>query len=446
MVRLTSLTQKLEEIMARAFRLAAASLLFASAGIGTSSAAQAADSDYFFGDWGGERTHLADEGIVFDFAYGSEIAHNAAGGDRRLTRNAGQLQLDSATDLDKLWGWQGAGFRFTITERDGKNLNTDANLHELMQSQEVYGRGQTWRLTQLWYSQDLFDQRLQLKLGRLAVGEDFSQFECSFMSLAFCGDQSGNLVGFYWFNYPVSQWGAVAKFNFGPDYYLRAGIYQVNPSYELRRYSMSLDPPGTTGALFPVELGWTPSFGDHLAGSYVIGGWYTNARQKDVYTDINGGSAALTGLGYYNRTGAYGAYLTFSQQLTHGSGANAKSGWRAFFNATQADRNTATVDRTIAVGAIDRGMADSRPDDEFGIALAANHNNGRVASYTRQLNERLGEATPIQGSEYVTELYYGWQASRWLVIRPDLQWVHHPGGSTDYSDVYVVGFKSAINF
>jgi porin len=432
--------------MASVSRVAAAKLLLAVTGVCAAGAAHADDSDYLFGDWGGERTRLADDGIVFNFAYGSEIAHNVSGGERRLTRNAGQLSLDSAIDLDKLWGWQGAGFRFTLTERDGNNLNVDAGLHELMQSQEVYGRGQTWRLTQLWYSQDLFDQHLQLKLGRLAVGEDFSQFECSFMSLAFCGDQSGNLVGFYWFNYPVSQWGAVAKINFNANYFLRAGVYQVNPSYLLKRYSLALDPPGTTGALFPVEFGWTPSFGDRLAGSYVVGGWYTNANQKDVYTDVNGEPAGLTGLGYGTRTGAYGGYLTFSQQLTHGSGANAKSGWRAFFNATQADRNTATVDRTIALGAIYRGMASSRPDDEIGVAIATNHNNGRVARYTRETNLCLDDDMPIQGSEYVTEVYYGWQATRWLVIRPDLQWIHHPGGVTTYKDVYVAGFKSAISF
>ena len=131
-------------------------------------------SQYAFGDWSGEREELASKGIAFDFAYGSEIAHNLTGGSKKLTRNAGQLQLDAAVDLAKLWGWSGAAFHFTITERDGNNLNTDANINALMQPQEVYGRGQTWRLTQMWYSQDLWDKAVEVKLGRLAVGEDFS--------------------------------------------------------------------------------------------------------------------------------------------------------------------------------------------------------------------------------------------------------------------------------
>ncbi len=46
--------------------------------------ARAADdlstSPYLFGDWNGERTRLADEGVHFDLEYGGEAAQNFAGG------------------------------------------------------------------------------------------------------------------------------------------------------------------------------------------------------------------------------------------------------------------------------------------------------------------------------------------------------------------------------
>lgn len=409
-------------------------------------AAWAQSDSYAFGDWNGEREKLIEEGVTLNVSYGSEIAHNFTGGDKDLTRNAGQLVLDSEFDLAKLWGWNGAKFHMTVTERDGNNLNSDAGINSLMQSQEVYGRNQTWRLTQMWYSQDLFDKTLQLKVGRLAVGEDFSSFECTFMNLAFCGDQSGNLVGYYWYNSPVSQWGAIAQVNFTRELFLKAGVYQVNPSYLQTRHTLALNPSGTTGALLPIEFGWTPAFGGDLKGSYVLGGWYTSANQKDVYSDINKDPAGISGLDFRERTGAYGGYLTISQQITRGSGEQPNSGLRGFFNATQADRSTSTDDREIALGAIYRGAFASRPSDEIGVALGMTHVNTRVADYVRQREAVTGVQKAIQGNEFTTEVFYGIQATKWLSLRPNLQWIDHPGGYTNRDSAYVIGIKSNIIF
>ena len=52
------------------------------------------------------------------------------------------------------------------------------------QTQEVYGRGQTWRLTDLWIKKKFVDQRLDVKLGRFGIGEDFAGFDCEFQNLA----------------------------------------------------------------------------------------------------------------------------------------------------------------------------------------------------------------------------------------------------------------------
>ncbi len=55
------------------------------------SPAYAAESPYLVGDWNGNRTRLADEGISFHIGYDSEAAHNATGGNRRLTRYSDQM-------------------------------------------------------------------------------------------------------------------------------------------------------------------------------------------------------------------------------------------------------------------------------------------------------------------------------------------------------------------
>ena len=90
----------------------ACAVAFAGLGLGlglTAPQAHAADdlstSPYLLGDWNGERTRLADEGIKFNFSYGGEAAHNFTGGDAHLTRYTDQLAGGMEADLGKLWGW-----------------------------------------------------------------------------------------------------------------------------------------------------------------------------------------------------------------------------------------------------------------------------------------------------------------------------------------------------
>jgi porin len=403
--------------------------------------------DYLLGGWGGERARLAERGAVFGFDYTSELAHNARGGDRHITRHAGQLALDAALDLDKLWGWSGSAFRLTVTGRNGHNLSDDANLGTLQQVQEVYGRGQTWRLTQMWFSQELFGERLNVKLGRLGVGADFAAFSCHFMNLTFCGSTPGNIVGNYWYNWPVSQWGIVAKGRTSANTYVQIGAYQINPAYLLKTNAIRPNnPAGTVGTLIPVEFGWTPALSDGLEASYKIGGWYNTANNPDVHTDVHGGSAALSGLPFEDRDGAYGAYLNAEQQLSKGHGDNPQSGMRTFFNVTQADRNTSVTDRQIALGLIYTGLTASLPDDNIGLAVGMTHVNGRVARYQRETNSIAPGTTTVQGNEFTTELFYTWNPLGWLSLRPNAQYIRHLGGSRQNGNAAVIGLKANVAF
>jgi carbohydrate-selective porin OprB len=63
-------------------------------------------------------------------------------------------------------------FQVTFTERTGRNLVTDAQLNTLQLVQEVWGRGQTARLTQFWYDQQP-ERFHQLESGPDAGGRRF---------------------------------------------------------------------------------------------------------------------------------------------------------------------------------------------------------------------------------------------------------------------------------
>jgi len=408
---------------------------------------QASPNQGLLGDWGGLRTRLYQNGIDFQLGYVSELAYNARGGDRELVRYADQLALGATLDLDRLWGWSNSKFQVTITDRNGRNLSADANLGTLQQVQEIFGRGQTWRWTQFWYDRVFLDGALDLKLGRLGVGEDFMPFSCIFQNLSFCGSLPGNIVS-TWFNWPVSQWGARLKVNFAPEWYFKAGVYQLNPSYLETKNAFKLNnPSGTIGALVPAELGWTPKLGEAgLPGSYRVGAWYDNSDQPDVFLAANHMPLVLSpGVPPLTRSSEAGGYAMVQQQVTAVNG-NPSRGLSLFANFVQADRHTATIDQLITVGLFYTGPFDARPRDELGFAVGRTHVNSRVADGQALQNAVGVGPVPVQGSEYPVELYYGLYATQWLTLRPNIQYIHHPGGISQNRDVVVLGLKTEVKF
>jgi porin len=389
---------------------------------------------WLLGDWGGARTRLQNQGIDSQFGYTGEFAYNATGGIKSEATYTDQYSAGMTLDLNRLIGIPDAQFQATITERTGRNLSDDAQLGTLQQVQEVFGRGQTIRLTDFWYEQKYADGLIDWKVGRMPFSEDFAAFSCDFQNLMFCGSAPGNIVGNYIWDAPISQWATRVKLALNGFGYFQVGIYDVNPKYlGVQDQVLPVFFPGSTGALVPVELAWLPKFGnDALSGSYKFGAWYDTSTADDVVDDINGNPFTLTGLPPLQRRGRYGGYINFQQQMT--------SSLSLFLNVVMADRRTATIDRQIAGGLIYTGPLSWRPNDDVALAVGTTHVNSRMANVeTLQNTEGLG-------SEYTFEVDYTFRPDNGLLFRPNIQYVHHPGGTSQNHDVLVFGLKTSANF
>jgi porin len=399
------------------------------------------------GDWGGLRTRLYQQGVDFQLGYVNEVAYNAKGGDEKLTRYADQIAVGSTLDMDKLLGWSRAKFQITLTQRNGENLSDEANLQTLQQVQEIFGRGTSPRWTQFWYDQAYFDGKLDVKLGRLGVGEDFMSFSCFFENLSFCGSLPGNIVS-TWYNWPVSQWGTRVKVNFAPEWYVEVGAYQINPSYLEHGNGIKLNnPDGTIGTLIPVELGWNPKVGKAgLPGSYRIGAWYDSSNQPDVFLAANGAPLATSpGAAPLIKHNEAGYYAMLQQQVTT-VGDDVSRGLSLFANFVQADRDTATIDQLITLGLFYTGPFAFRPQDDLGFAVGRTHVNSRVADGQNLQNAAGLGPVSVQHSEYPVEVYYSINATQWLMLRPNVQYIHHPGGIEQNENVVVLGLKASVKF
>ncbi|MHB2249384.1 carbohydrate porin [Pseudomonas fitomaticsae] len=415
------------------------------------------DSEWMTGDWGGERTKLIEQGIDIKMDYVGEVGGNLHGGfnDDKTARYADQFGLGVALDLQKLWGWDNTQAKIQFTNRNGYNISNDRvgdpRAGTLSSSQEVYGRGHMVRLTQLWIKHQFFDNKLDIKAGYFGEGEDFNTFPCEFQNLAFCGSQVGNWATNIWYNWPVSQAAIRVKYNINDELYAQIGAYNQNPSQLEHGNGFKLSGSGTKGTVLPVELVWSPN-PNSLPGEYRVGYYKSTADADDVREDVNGFDAATTGDAYRTHSSKHGYWFVAQQQLTSHNGDKSR-GLSIAANATFHDKDTNFIDNYQSVMFVYKGLFDARPKDDFGIGAARIHVNDDVKKNAELLNVSNGVSdydnpvfSPIRETEYNYEINYGFHVTNWLTVRPNLQYITHPGGVDEVDNALVAGLKIQSTF
>ncbi|MGE8542286.1 carbohydrate porin [Acinetobacter sp. ANC 3813] len=389
------------------------------------------EGQWMLGDWNGQRIELQNKGYDFSFGYTGEMATllDAKKSASHGTEYADQFALGAHLDLEKIAGWENTEAQITVTQRNGHNLsNTSEALNgHLSSAQEVWGRGQTWRLTDFWIKKQFLDQKLDVKVGRFGEGEDFNSFDCDFQNLALCGSQVGNWVGDQWYNWPVSQWAARVKYNIRPDLFAQVGVYEYNPENLERGKGWNLSTDGSHGAIIPAEVVWSPKVGAaKLAGEYRAGYYYSTADADVINSPVN------------EKEHHQGGWMVAKQQLTAHKD-DASRGLSGFVNVTVHDSDTNNVSNMQNVGLVYKGAFDARPKDEiaFGvgrISINDNVNDARIANNTV-------DARGLQSEEYDAEIYYGFHAANWLTIRPNVQYVRHVGAYKNGENAWIGGIK-----
>jgi porin len=411
-----------------------------------------ATTPHLLGEWPGIRSKLSDLGINVSITGVDEAVLNLSGGERRIAQEAGQVALQAEFDLQKSLGLQGASFLVTLVDRWGRDAATDAGIPALQLLNEVFGRGNILRLEEFAWKQKWLDDRIETTVGRLAFGDEFFSYPCDFINLTFCPGQAGNLVGDYIYNWPVSQWAAVAKVNFGSEGYVKVGMFDSNTDYLSTKPNPALwptFPDDSQGTIVPAEIAWTPKFGG-LAGSYQFGGWWSNDTAANVATSISGEPILVSGLPGIPGRGRYGFSTVLQQQLARApdNPDPKNNGLNVFLLASYADRRTSTTDYQIFGGIVQYGLGSWRPRDGYGIAVGTTHVNPNIAN-GQILANALGIGPGfVQRNEYVTEAWYGWQTTPWLNLKLDAQYVICPGGYTTPTNrnAFVLGVRTTVDF
>ena len=147
------------------------------------------DREKLISDWSGFRKQWLGVGVDFGLTDISETLSNPTGGIRRLTIYQGLLAGSLNLDLRKIVNWPGASFYVDAYQISRRGLSNNA-IGNLLAVSTIEALPST-RLHDLWLQQEFLDSQASLRVGQIALDDEFyiSQYSANFINSTFgCPD------------------------------------------------------------------------------------------------------------------------------------------------------------------------------------------------------------------------------------------------------------------
>ncbi len=384
------------------------------------------------GDWGGERTRLAEQGIKVTGDYSGETVYNASGGKQRGVRYSQNLKLGAQFDLGRLFDLQSGGkVQLTVNDRRGNDGSGDL-VGNRLPVQENYG-GLYTRLTELSYENTILSPDLDVKLGFMAMGNDVGGLStgilCNFMNAGFCGHPLSMSGGSGWSNYPNGHLGALAKYRFDPNFALQIAAFKVDAaSNGDSSRAWHVTPKNSTGNVFPIELIYN-RLGE-MPGEYRVGYYYDSSDAPRIGSDKQ-------------VAGRDGAYFLMDQTVWKSASDPARN-VHFFGQISDASASASPFRRWYSAGFALKKPFATRPNDTVAIGYGRAVFNSRSRDVQEQAALARNQDFPdLNSGEGLVEMTYGAQIAPWLVMRPSVQYIIEPGAfyGTDTDNALIFGLQ-----
>jgi porin len=430
-----------------------------------------ATSPNLFGAMGGLRTYLAKYGITLTLTENAETMGNLTGGSQQGFEVNGLTTATLQLDTQKAFGWNGGTFNVSGLHIWGGNITT-SNLHSLQLATTIEAEP-SLRLWELWYQQK-FGDKVDIKVGEQSIDQEFmlSQNAVYFLNgvmgwpmLPTANMPAGGPV------YPLAGLGVRLHAQLSDNVNLLAGVFNGSPAPFSPADPQIANPSGVsfplnTGVLAIAELQFSyaaadpaakPKPGDPLPGTYKIGVWYDSENFDDLQYGNDGvplaspasNDAPLTHRGNY---AIYGVV----DQMVWGDAADASHNMNVFVRPMF----TTLQDRNLISFSVDAGLTllepfPGRAKDAFALGIGVAQVSNGASGFDMQMNlYQPSVYTPVRSAETFLEATYQYQATAWLQIQPDVQYVFNPGaGIANPNDPtrrikneLVIGLRTNITF
>lgn len=387
-------------------------------------------SDGFFG----LNDKVADSGLEFNLSYTQLYQQNVHGGlstHRRAGRVTGSYDLELSIDAQKLLGIEGG--KFYILSEGGFSNGIDApSVGSYFGVNADASGNRSMDITELWYEQSMFDNKLKIRFGKLDLTGGFECRGCpvSFDGSSYANDETTQFLNSALGNnptipFPDNGLGAIVHYNPIEWWYFSAGIADAHADARETGFATTFSDDSHFFSI--IETGVTPQLDSKngpLQGAYRIGLWYD--PQPKANTDL-----ADAGESYRNDTGFY----TSCDQMLFKENADAEDtqGLGTFFRYGYAPSKTNDMTHFWSGGFQYQGLFEGRDNDVLGVGFAhGTFSNKASATYTEDY-------------ESILEVYYDMEITPWCHISPDLQYVSNPGGVKGVSDAIILGVRVQIS-
>lgn len=400
-------------------------------------------SPYLLGDWGGARTRLAGEkGVKFDLFYVTDLLVNPTGGSAEKQAGWERVQGSIDIDLGRLANLKGFSMHATGVWQSGANLGAGINPAT---GKAYFGSiakpsgivtAHTARLDSFWFQEDLFHQRLSIRVGQFAgmhfYGGQYygGNYLMEPLSYAF-----GNLFNTYESYDPAS--GPAVEIAVAPirKVYYRVAFMSGNRD-PYKDDSTGFNYVKHDSGVFLNEIGYlvdqpgTTTSGRRLyPGLYKFGGVYNGGKFTDPFTKIISNQNYLI-------------YLMANQAIFR-SAVNPNKGLDVHFGFDYSpDEAFNKVDQQFTGGAIYNGLIPKRDKDAIAFGFVYSH----ISDSYKHWFSNEGLLNPKLGSEKAFEVNYRTQVTSWLQWQPVVQVYHDLGANSKNGTGVVAGFRTKVTF
>jgi porin len=382
------------------------------------------------GDWKGLRPKLAEKGFTFEGNYYADFLGNPIGGRRKGFQYAGSVYGAANFDPGKLTPLKGARFHISFIWGTGSNLSAEDIGNQFTVSNIFIG--DSFWLWRLYWEQSLFDNQINIRVGRITAEDDFaaSPLYDNFVSaviddspISFTLNAPGYAIQ------PAAYWGARVAVKPGEKFYVMAGVFNSDPNVALGHHhgvDFKLNPEDGVFMIF--ETAYLINEGKNakgMPGHYKFGAYYDTAcfrKFSDSATPVRGAA----------ERGNYGFYFLADQMIYREPGSDPHQGLSPFAVFTMApSRKINTMPWFMFGGLCYQGLIPKRDQDIASVGFARGWFSDKLAG---------------QNYEMMVEANYQIYLTPALYIQPDFQYIFNPGGTGNIKDAMVLGAELGVNF
>lgn len=378
------------------------------------------ERDYASGNWNGVRSSLEESGVLIDLSYTGEVFSNLRGGldTSNATRYRGSVDLIVALDTERLGFWQGGSFFIYGLSQHGSGIS-ERYVGDI-QSVSNNDAHDFTQVNELWFEQNLLGDWLRLKIGKQDPSGDFcaSDFGGDFINQAFTVP-----INIPMLNSPDTGLGASAFVEPLEWLTLSGGIFDGDAKAGTSGFSTTFDGEGGAFSVVQADIELFGDPGGGLPGTWRIGAWH----HSDSFDEI---TLPPTTRQYSDN---HGAYMVADQVLYEERvGTDDFQGLGAFLQLNWAPENRNEVSCYTGGGFSYTGLLPGRDLDVTAVGVA------------RALFSRLVRDLDGRTHETAIELFHRFQATPWLSLQPEFQFIFNPGG--DGRNAVVAGMRFEITF